>query len=48
VQLPARAFPAGYAVTLSSGCYDATTAPGRLLVQPDPGDALPTVTIAPL
>lgn len=47
VELPERAFPSGYSVTLSSGCYDATTAPGRLLVQPDPDAAQTTVRIAP-
>jgi endoglycosylceramidase len=33
VQLPARAFPGGFAVSASGGCYDATSTPGRLLVQ---------------
>jgi endoglycosylceramidase len=47
IQLPARAFPTGFAVDLSSGCYDATTAPGRLLVQPDPGAAAVTIAITP-
>ena len=33
VQLPARAFPDGYVVTTSGACWDATSVPGRLLVQ---------------
>jgi endoglycosylceramidase len=33
VQLPARAFPGGFTVSASGACYDATSAPGRLLVQ---------------
>ena len=37
VSLPAKAFPNGYDVTLAGGCYDATTVPGQMLVQPDPG-----------
>jgi endoglycosylceramidase len=46
VQLPARAYPSGYQISISGGCYDATSAPGRLLVQPDPGLAQVSVTIA--
>ena len=38
VQLPARAYPSGFSVSLASGCYDATSLPGRLLVQPDARD----------
>jgi endoglycosylceramidase len=36
VQLPSRAYPSGYDVSLSGGCYDKTSTPGRLLVQADP------------
>jgi endoglycosylceramidase len=35
VQLPARAYPSGYDVALSGGCYDETSSPGRLLVKAD-------------
>jgi endoglycosylceramidase len=37
VALPARAYANGYAVSLQGGCYDATSAPGKMLVQADPG-----------
>jgi endoglycosylceramidase len=37
VQLPSRAYPSGYDVSLSGGCYDKTSAPGRLLVRADQG-----------
>lgn len=37
LELPARAYPSGYSITLSSGCYDATSLSGRLLVQPEAG-----------
>ncbi|MGH7295819.1 MAG: hypothetical protein ACRELB_12830, partial [Polyangiaceae bacterium] len=47
IQLPSRAFPAGYAVDVSNGCYDATSAPGRLLVQADPGATSVSVSITP-
>jgi endoglycosylceramidase len=47
VQLPSRAFPAGYEVMLSGGCYDPTTVPGRLLVQADDGAALVSLKVVP-
>ena len=47
IQLPARAYPSGYVVRLTSGCYDATSAPGRLLVQPDPGATSVTLSVVP-
>ncbi|HEX3346339.1 MAG TPA: cellulase family glycosylhydrolase [Polyangiaceae bacterium] len=47
VQLPARAFAGGVDVSLSSGCYDATSVPGRMLVQPGAGATQVTLTIAP-
>ncbi len=43
VQLPARAYPNGVGVSVSSGCYDVTSVPGRMLVQP--GDGATTVTV---
>jgi endoglycosylceramidase len=46
VQLPTRAYPSGYTVGLSGGCYDTTSAPGRMLVQPDPGSTSVSLTIA--
>jgi len=45
IQLPARAFPAGVDVSLSSGCYDTTSVPGRMLVQPGAGATQMTLTI---
>jgi endoglycosylceramidase len=47
VQLPARAYPGGYGVTLSGGCYDASSVPGRMLVQADDGATQVALTIAP-
>jgi endoglycosylceramidase len=35
VELPARAYPSGFDVVLSGGCYDQTSSPGRLLVKAD-------------
>ena len=35
VELPDRAFDGGYSVELEGGCYDVTSVPGRMLVQPD-------------
>jgi hypothetical protein len=32
-------------VTLNSGCYDTTSSPGRMLVQPGAGAAQTTLTI---
>jgi endoglycosylceramidase len=47
VQLPARAYPTGINVALSGGCYDATSAPGRLLVQADDGAPQVSLTVTP-
>ena len=47
ISLPARAYPSGYDVALEGGCYDATSEPGHLLVQADPGAAEVSLTIAP-
>jgi endoglycosylceramidase len=46
IQLPPRAYPQGYDVTLTSGCYDATSVPGRLLVQPAPGATSVSLSVA--
>jgi endoglycosylceramidase len=45
VQLPSRAFPQGFKVTVSGGCYDSTTVPGRMLVQAKAGAAMVAVTV---
>jgi endoglycosylceramidase len=45
VQLPSRAYPQGMSVAISGGCYDATSAPGRLLVQPTAAMAEVALTI---
>ncbi len=45
VSLPKRAYPRGYDVALVGGCYDDTSEPGRLLVQPDPGAARVNLTL---
>lgn len=47
VQLPPRVYPEGYKVTLSGGCYDDQSVPGRMLVQADDGAGQVTLTIAP-
>jgi hypothetical protein len=47
VQLPLRVYPNGYKVTLSGGCYDDQSVPGRILVQADDGAGQVTLTIAP-
>lgn len=36
IQVPARAFPSGYSVELTGGCYDDASVPGRVLVAADP------------
>jgi endoglycosylceramidase len=46
VQLPARAYPSGMTVAMTGGCYDTTSSPGRMLLQPDPGATSVSVTIA--
>ena len=46
VQLPARAFDLGYSVELEGGCYDVTSAPGRMLLQPDPGATAVTLKVS--
>jgi endoglycosylceramidase len=45
ISLPARAFPGGVDVSLSSGCYDTTSVPGRMLVQPGAGATQMTLTL---
>ena len=46
VRSPARAYPGGQIVTVEGGCYDATAAPGEVLVKGTAGGAV-KVTIAP-
>jgi endoglycosylceramidase len=45
VQLPSRAFPAGYTVDLEGACYDDTSQPGRMLIAADPGAARVTLRV---
>lgn len=47
VSLPARAYPSGYDVDLEGGCYDATSVPGQMLVQPDTGATTVSLTVTP-
>jgi endoglycosylceramidase len=47
VQLPSRAFPNGYRVELTGGCYDDQSQPGRLLIQADDGAAQVSLTLSP-
>jgi endoglycosylceramidase len=47
VELPVRAYPSGYDVTLTGGCYDKAPAAGRMLVQADAGGASVSLRIAP-
>jgi endoglycosylceramidase len=44
VAMPARAYPAGYAVHVTGGCAD-TSRPGELLVQAEPGAAAVTLSV---
>ncbi len=45
VSLPARAYPNGYDVELEGACYDATSVPGQMLVQPDQGATTVSLTV---
>ena len=47
IQLPTRVYSSGVAVQLTGGCYDATSQPGRLLVQADDGASTVSLTVAP-
>ncbi|HEX4514173.1 MAG TPA: hypothetical protein VH054_11575, partial [Polyangiaceae bacterium] len=47
VSLPARAYANGFDVSLDGACYDATSAPGQMLIQPDTGAAKVTLVITP-
>jgi endoglycosylceramidase len=47
VSVPKGPFPAGYALQLTGACVDATTVPGRLLLQPDPGASTVTLNVTP-
>jgi endoglycosylceramidase len=45
VAIPANLYPTGYDIELTGACVDATSAPGRLLVQPDVGATTVSLTI---
>ena len=45
--MPARAYPGGFTVSLSNGCYDATSVPGRLLVSADPNAGPVSLVVTP-
>ncbi len=45
VSFPTRAYPNGYDVGLTGGCYDATSSPGQLFIQPDQGAASVSLTV---
>jgi endoglycosylceramidase len=47
VSVPSRAYPNGYDVSLDGACYDATSAPGSILVRPDPGTSKVTLIVTP-
>ena len=47
VQFPSRAFPHGWSVGLAGGCYDATSLPGRMLIQSDANAAVVSLAISP-
>ena len=47
ISLPARAYPSGYDVALEGGCYDATSVPGQVLVQPDAAATAVALTLTP-
>lgn len=47
VSLPSRAYPNGFDVSLAGGCYDATSAPGELLVRADDGAPSVSLRVSP-
>ncbi len=47
VSLPARAYPAGYTVAMTGGCFDVTSKPGTMLVQPSSSATAVSVTVTP-
>ena len=47
VSLPARAAPNGWDISLEGACYDATSVPGQMLIQPDPTATEVALTITP-
>ena len=47
ISLPARAYPSGFDVSLEGACYDATSVPGQMLVQPDDGATKVTLVVTP-
>jgi hypothetical protein len=47
VAMPAEIYPTGYATTVTGACFDATSSPGRLLLQPASGATTVSLAIAP-
>ena len=47
VSLPARIYASGYSMTLAGACADATSSPGRLLLQPEAGAPQVSLRIVP-
>jgi endoglycosylceramidase len=47
VSLPTRAYPAGYNVAMTGGCFDVTSKPGTMLVQPTASASAVSVTVTP-
>lgn len=45
VSVPARAYPSGTTVSLSQGCYDAASVPGRILVDAEGSTTPVTLTV---
>ena len=45
IEVPVRAYPAGAAVSLSQGCYDATSVPGKILVDAEGFSAPVALTV---
>jgi endoglycosylceramidase len=48
VAFPSRVYPQGWTVALTGGCYDQTSIPGRMLVQPDAGATQVTMKVTSL
>jgi endoglycosylceramidase len=47
MSLPARAYPKGYDVAITGACFDTTSKPGTLLVQPTASATQVAVTVTP-
>ncbi len=45
VSVPVRAYPAGTRVSVSQGCYDARSVPGKILVDAEGSTAAVTLTV---